>query len=89
MDKNDPRLKAVKAPLQLTLLGLWAERLAQAFWPLWTVFLAGLTVLGFGVLDALPLEGAWFSVLVFAGAVAFGIWYAARHFQRPSRAQAI
>lgn len=89
MDKNDPKLNAVKKPLRLTLLGLWAERLAHAFWPLWTVFLAALTVQGFGALDTLPLEAAWFSVLIFVGAVAFGIWYAARHFQRPDGTQAV
>lgn len=89
MDTNDPTLKAVKKPLRLTLMGLWAERLALAFWPLWTVFLAAFTVQGFGALDALPLESAWFAVLVFVGAVAFGIWYAARHFHRPDMAQAV
>jgi hypothetical protein len=89
MDKNDPSFRAVKKPLRLTLLGLWAERLAHAFWPLWTVFLAALTVQGFGALNALPLETAWFCVLVFAGAVAFGIWYAARHFHRPDLSQAV
>lgn len=89
MDKNDPTLKAVKRPLQLTLLGLWAERVALGFWPLWTVFLAALTVQGFGALDGLPLEAAWFSVLVFVAAAIFGIWYAARQFQRPTFAQAV
>lgn len=89
MDKNDPRLNAVKKPLRLTLMGLWAERLALAFWPLWTVFLAALTVQGFGALDALPLEAAWFSVLVILGFVIFGIWYAAKRFQRPNIAQAM
>ncbi len=88
MDKNDPSLRAVKRPLQLTLIGLWAERLAQAFWPLWTVFLAALTVQGFGALNALPLEAAWFCVLVMAGGAVFGIWYAARQFHRPTDAQA-
>lgn len=89
MDINTPSLRAVRTPLRLTLLGLWAERIAHAFWPLWSVCLVALTVQGFGALDSLPLEGAWFSVLMFAGALVFGIWYAARHFQRPSLSQAV
>ena len=30
-------LKSLVWPMRLTLAGLWAERLARAFWPLWSV----------------------------------------------------
>ena len=30
-------LKRITVPLRLTLLGLWAEALTRALWPLWSV----------------------------------------------------
>jgi uncharacterized protein (TIGR02302 family) len=89
MSNSDPALKGVKTSLWLTWVGLWAERLTHAFWPLWTVGLIAITALGFGVLNTLPLEAAWLCVLGFVGAVVFGVWYAARHFYWPNYAQAI
>jgi uncharacterized protein (TIGR02302 family) len=89
MAQTDPALNGVKNPLRLTWVGLWAEVLTHAFWPLWTVCLLALTALGFGALNVLPLEMAWFSLLVFATAIAFGIWYGARHFYWPVQAQAV
>lgn len=50
-------LKALVWPVRLTFLGLWAERLARAFWPLWSLILAVLAALAFGVQDLGPL--AW------------------------------
>ena len=37
---TDPALSAIARPLRLTLLGLWAERVTRAFWPVWTVVAA-------------------------------------------------
>ena len=42
-DLSRATLKSVETPLRLTWVGLWAERLTRAFWPLWS--LAGLTLL--------------------------------------------
>jgi hypothetical protein len=58
-DQENSTLSAIARPLRLTLLGLWAERLTRAFWPLWTVLLLALSALAFGVQDHLPLEAAW------------------------------
>ena len=60
MDLGRPEqaLKRIEAPLRLTHLGLWAERLTRAFWPLWTLVIAALGALSFGLQDVLPLEAA-------------------------------
>lgn len=82
-------LKAIARPLQLTLVGLWAERLVRAFWPLWTVLIATLSALAFGLQDVLPIEVAW-PALILAGLAALGfVWRGARQFRRPTRTDAL
>ena len=44
--------------MRLTLAGLWAERLARAFWPLWSLVLVALAALAFGLQDLGPLVWA-------------------------------
>ncbi len=50
-DDSTARLGFLTRPLRLTLLGLWAERLWRAFWPLWSVLAATLSALAFGLQD--------------------------------------
>jgi len=65
MDQDKPAqaLQRIARPLRLTLLGLWAERLTRAFWPLWTLVISGLGLVSFGLLDHLPLEAGWFALI--------------------------
>ena len=46
-------------PVTLTLAGLMAERLTQAFWPLWTVLFFAIAplILGWGVVYVLQFIG--------------------------------
>jgi uncharacterized protein (TIGR02302 family) len=53
-----PPLKSLVWPVRLTLTGLWAERLARAFWPLWSLALVVLAALVFGLQDVGPLQWA-------------------------------
>lgn len=53
-----PPLKSLVWPMRLTLAGLWAERLARAFWPLWSLLLVTLAALAFGLQDLGPLHYA-------------------------------
>lgn len=72
-----------------THLGLIAERLAGAFWPMWTVLLAVGAVWAFNLPAVLDLEYAW---LVLVGLAIAGLWanvYALRRFRWPRRAEAI
>jgi len=74
---------------RLTLIGLWAERLTRAFWPLWTVLLLALSAAAFGVQDLGPLLwvqiGAGVTLLAALAALGWG-W---RQFRRPSAAEAM
>lgn len=91
MAVNDPidSLKRVAGPLRLTLVGLWAERLTRAFWPVSTILLACLALIAFGVQDHLSIEAVWamgvFALLALAGALVLGI----RSFRAPSLTEAV
>jgi uncharacterized protein (TIGR02302 family) len=79
-----PPLKSLLWPMRLTLVGLWAERLARAFWPLWSLFLAVLAVLAFGLQDLGPLhwaQAAGVVVLVMALAL---LVLGLRRFRKPT-----
>ena len=54
-------------PLRLTWAGLWCERLMRAFWPLWTIVIATLSVLSFGIQDNLPIEAVWIGGVALLG----------------------
>lgn len=82
-------LKRILWPLRLTLLGLWSERLARAFWPLWSLCFVAFAALTFGLQDALPLEAAWAIAALWALAVSAALAYAARAFRKPTKAQAL
>ncbi len=82
-------LKAIARPLQLTLVGMWAERLVRCFWPLWSIVIATLSALAFGLQDALPIEVAW-PALILSGLAALGfLWTGLRRFHRPTRTDAL
>lgn len=80
-------LKQIETPLRLTHAGLWAERLVRAFWPLWTLLVAGIAVLA--LFDRLALEASW-TALVLIGAGALGaLVHGGRRFEPPSRMDAL
>ena len=91
MDTQTPEgaLRQIEQPLRLTLLGLWAERLARAFWPLWSLVLAGLACLSFGLQDHLPLEAAWFGLVSLAIGAIWALIHGSRSFHRPTRTDAL
>lgn len=82
-------LKSLVWPMRLTLVGLWAERLARAFWPLWSLLLATVAALTFGVQDLGPLLWVQIAGVLFAlaalGLLAVGL----RRFHRPSAGDAL
>lgn len=88
---DDPTqaLRRIDRPVRLTLFGLWAERIARAFWPLWSIAIAVLAVLAMGVQDHLPLEAFWGGMVAVALGLVWSLYYAARRFRRPTRAEAV
>jgi len=85
----DNLLKRLETPLRLTLAGLWAERLCRAFWPLWSLAIAVLAALSFGVQDQLPLDIFWYGVVALAAGLVWAGIDGWRRFRRPGRAEAL
>ncbi|MFN7002516.1 MAG: DUF4175 domain-containing protein [Roseinatronobacter sp.] len=85
--RQDPNPALTRA-LRGTLAGLWAERLARAFWPFTTLALLLVAALGFGVQDVLPplwaMWGALGAILALLFAFGFGAW----RLHIPTRAEA-
>ncbi|HRK41607.1 MAG TPA: DUF4175 domain-containing protein [Gemmobacter sp.] len=82
-------MRHIRWPLRLTWVGLWAERLSRAFWPLWTVLLLALSALAFGAQDVLPLEAAWVGLVAIALGTLWALISGFRRFRRPTRAEAL
>ncbi|WP_244867980.1 TIGR02302 family protein [Vannielia litorea] len=71
-------------PLQLTRMGMIAERAVRSFWRVWTLLFAAAAALAFGAHDALPPEGVWIvgGIWIIAFVSAIGLGFRAYH--RPS-----
>lgn len=82
-------LKRITVPLRLTLLGLWAEALTRALWPLWSVLILGLGLAALGVQDHLPLEADWAGLVLGCVGLIWGAVHALRTFAKPTRDQAL
>jgi uncharacterized protein (TIGR02302 family) len=78
----------IRRPLFLTRAGLVAERATRAFWPLWSIVMAGLAALMLGLQDSLPLEVVWSAAVAVLGGVGWALWRGVRAFRWPSRAEA-
>lgn len=85
----DAARRGLRSPLILTRTGMVAERISRAFWPLWTIGLATLAVLMFGVQDVLPLEVAWALSLGVIVSMFWALWHGIRRFRWPSEAEAL
>ena len=82
-------LKRITVPLRLTLLGLWAEAVTRALWPLWSVLILGLGLAALGVQDHLPLEADWAGLVLGCVGLIWGAVHALRTFAKPTRDQAL
>jgi uncharacterized protein (TIGR02302 family) len=91
MTKGQPdgTFQAFVWPLRLTWAGMWCERLSRAFWPLWTILIALLSALAFGLQDHLPLEGAWFGLVAAVGGSLWALVAGLRRFHVPTRVEAL
>ena len=88
---NDLRrsMHALRRPLRLTWVGMLAERLVRAFWPVMTVILLALAALMLGLQDLVRVEAVWAAAGVFVLAMLGAAVYAARRFRVPSQAAAM
>jgi uncharacterized protein (TIGR02302 family) len=79
----------LKRPLLLTRAGLWAERVARSFWPLWTTLIATLALLAFGLQDHVPLWVVWVGLGGALIAALIALWRGWRSFVAPTRQDAL
>lgn len=82
-------LKSLVWPMRLTLVGLWAERLSRAFWPLWSLVIATLSGLAFGLQDLGSLQWVQATGVVIALAALALLILGLRRFRRPTEADAL
>ena len=87
--KAQPPLKSLVWPMRLTLAGLWAERLARAFWPLWSLALVTLAALAFGIQDLGPLHYAQAAGAVLGIAALALLAWGLRSFRKPTTMDAL
>jgi uncharacterized protein (TIGR02302 family) len=86
---TDTMLDRIRWPLRLTWAGLWAERLARAFWPLWSVLIATVAVLAFGLQDMVPIEAAWIGLVAAVAGTVWALIWGLRRFRVPTRGDAL
>lgn len=75
--------------MTLTRLGLIAEQVVRAFWPLWTAGFIIFAPLMFGWQDEVSIEVFWGAGVVSAIALIAALIWGARRFRWPSRAEAV
>ncbi len=83
------QLRHLKWPVRATRLGMVAEEVVRAFWPLWTVVFVVLSPLMFGWQDWLPLEAFWILAVLSGAALLAALVWGVRRFRMPPRAAAI
>ncbi|SDO25947.1 TIGR02302 family protein [Lutimaribacter pacificus] len=79
----------LRRSLALTWAGLWAERITQAFWPVWTVLFLCLAGLMLGLHDSAPVEAVWAAIVAAGAAVLWFSWRGLRAFRIPRRMEAL
>lgn len=83
----DP-IRRVRGPLLLTRIGMGAETLTRAFWPLWAVLLLVLAAILLQLPSLLPLELFWAATLASGAGLLWGLWRGVRLFHWPTAADA-
>ncbi|WP_300440844.1 DUF4175 domain-containing protein [uncultured Mameliella sp.] len=81
--------RTLRWPLVLTRLGMVAERVARAFWPLWSIAIFALALLMLGVQDEVAVEWVWGAAALLGAGAIWAAWYGVRRFRWPSRGAAM
>ncbi|MDA5558341.1 TIGR02302 family protein [Shimia sp. MMG029] len=71
--------------IALTRLGLFAESLTRAFWPVWTILIVVLAALMTGVHEVLPLEVTWVGGVLAVVSLTCAVAIGARRFVFPTQ----
>ncbi|MFN6979118.1 MAG: DUF4175 family protein, partial [Gemmobacter sp.] len=82
-------MQALRGEIRSARAGLAAERLARAFWPAWTVVLAALAALAFGLLEAVGRTAGVAILAALAAIIIVLVIRGARSLRWPTRAEAL
>ena len=82
-------LARIARPLFLTHAGLVAERMARAFWPLWSVLIFALALLMLGLHDMVRVEVVWGVGVALIGLAGASLILGLVRFRWPAREEAI
>lgn len=74
----------IRWPLTLTRLGMVAERITRAFWPLWSVIFAALALMMLGAQDLVAVEWVWAAMAVLGVLALWALWRGVRVFRWPA-----
>ena len=87
--EGDSVARTIRWPLLLTRVGMVAEAVTRAFWPLWSFLFVALACLMLGVQDYLSWGWLWALASAFGLGAALALLHGARQFSWPSRTQAL
>lgn len=78
----------LKRTVTLTQIGMIFERLTRAFWPVWTIVFACLTLLMLGLHEFASVIVLWVVAFAFVAGFAIALWSGIRRYSWPSRSEA-
>ncbi len=92
MTEQNPKTSAIQRliwPLRLTRLGMVAERLVRAFWPVWTVLFVVLAAAAFGAGRLLPPNLLWPAIGLLAIVIIGFLGRGLQVYRHPTRDEAL
>lgn len=92
MDPKTARASAIRnliGPLRWTRMGLWAERITVAFWPVLSVLFVAAAAIFFNFHQTAFVEALWFGGLAFVAALVWTVSKGARKFVPPTTQEAM
>ena len=87
--RETPSMPQLRRAIWATWAGLWAERLTQAFWPLWAVLCVSLAMPMLDIHSTAPVELVWGSAVLAVLALLAALWWGWRSFRVPRRADVV
>ncbi len=88
---HDPKqtLRSIRGPLALTWIGMYAEQILRAFWPLFSIAMVLMAALLLGLHDVPPIEVVWGGAVVGLLSLLAALIWGARRIHWPQRAEAL
>ncbi len=89
LEPAESALKKLSWVIGVTRLGLFAQSVTRAFWPVWSLAFVVLAALMMGLQDHIPLELVWILAVAAGLALLVAVFFGARRFHFPTRQDAL